>query len=205
VKRGDKPDDIRDCRVSEFGEFGTVDEVHYYYALYCLIPNYAPDKGQCNGDSFNAHYHRTWGLAIFLGDSSRVRVRLFLERVAREVGTLQYDQPQIIHNAVGTILYLPIALDGTGHFNASEYFLWDAGKWQPIEAEGWLNNLSQQIPNGLEIWKGVWPDLRTMQAEAGLYRRGDANCCPTGGTAHIRFSIRSRRFVLDSVVFERPQ
>ena len=156
VKRGDNPDDIRDCRVSGFGEFGTVDEVHYYYALYCLIPNEAPDKGQCNDGSFNARYHRTRGLAIFIGDSSGVRVRLFLERVG-EIGTLQYDPLQIVRNATGIILYLPIAMDGTGHLNASEYFLWDAGKWQPIEAQGWLKNLSQQMPTGLEIWKGVWP------------------------------------------------
>jgi hypothetical protein len=204
VKLGDKPADIRDCRVSEFGEFGTVDEVHYYYALYCLIPNDAPDKGHCDDGSFNARYHRTRGLAIFLGDSSGLKVRLLIERV-EEIGTMQYDPPQIIRNGTGTILYLPIAIDGTGHYNASEYFLWDAGKWQPIESQGWLKNLSQQMPTGLEIWKGVWPDLRTMQTEVGLYRGGDANCCPTGGRARIRFSIRERRFVLDSVAFERPE
>ena len=204
VKRGGKPDDIRDCRVSEFGEFGRVDEVHYFYALYCLIPNYAPDKGQCNDDSFNASYHRTRGLVIFVGDPSGLRVRLFLERVEREIGSLQYGPPQIVRNAAGTILYLPIAIDGTAHENASEYFLRDAGTWQPIEAQGWLKDLSRQLPAGLGIWKGVWPDLRTMQAEAGLYRQSDANCCPTGGRARIRFSIRSSRFVLDSVAFERP-
>ena len=140
-----------------------------------------------------------------MGDSSGISAHLFLERVPREVGSLQYDPPQIIRNAAGTILYLPIAVDGTAHLNASEYFLREAGEWQSIEAEEWLKNLSQQVPTGREIWKGIWPDLRTMQAEAGLYRRGDADCCPTGGTARIRFSIRSRRFVLDAVVFEEPQ
>jgi hypothetical protein len=124
--------------------------------------------------------------------------------VEREIGSLQYSPPQIVRNAAGTILYLPIAIDGTAHENASEYFLWDAGKWQHIEAQGWLKDLSRQMPDGLGIWKGVWPDLRTMQAEAGLYRQSDANCCATGGRARIRFSIRSNRFVLDSVVFERP-
>jgi hypothetical protein len=65
VKRGDRPWDLRDCRVSEFSEFGMVNGQTYYYATYCLIPNYAVDKGVCGDDSFNAPYYQQRGLAIF--------------------------------------------------------------------------------------------------------------------------------------------
>jgi hypothetical protein len=38
VKQGRGPSDVRECRVSESGEFGVVDGATYYYAIYCLIP-----------------------------------------------------------------------------------------------------------------------------------------------------------------------
>jgi hypothetical protein len=205
VKRGGKPDDIRECRVSEFGEFGGIEEVHYYYALYCLIPNGAPDKGHCNDGSFNANYHRTRGLVVFVGDSSGLKLRIHLERIEREIGRLHYDPPQIARTPAGTILYLPIAVDGTAHENASEYFLWDAGNWQDIDSQGWRDELFSKVPAGLQIRKGVWPDLRTMETQVGLYRQGDDNASPTGGSLRIRYAIRLRRFVLDSVTFERPR
>jgi hypothetical protein len=82
-KHGDKPGDLRDCRVSEFAEFGSIDGQTYYYALYCLIPNLAPGKGTCNDDSFNARYYRERGLAIFVGDASNGNASLLFERVER--------------------------------------------------------------------------------------------------------------------------
>jgi hypothetical protein len=205
LKRGDEPSDLRDCRVSEFGEFGSTDGQTYYYALYCLIPNYAPDEGQCNDGSFNASYHRQRGLAIFVHDASSSNARLLFERVAGDIESLRYEQPQIIRAAAGTLLYLPVAVDGTGHFNESEYFLRDRGAWEPVEAEKWLEDLRRRIPAGLEIWKGVWPNLQTMKAVAGLYSSGDANCCPTGGTARIGLAIRSRHVVIQSLVVEKAQ
>ena len=205
VKRGDEPGDLRDCFVSESGEFGSTDGQTYYYTLYCLIPNYASDNGRCNDGSFNASYHRQRGLAIFVRDASSSGARLLFERVAGQIGALYYEQPQIIRAAAGTLLYLPVAADGTGHINESEYFLRDRGEWVPVEAEKWLDDLRRRIPAGLEIWKGVWPNLQTMNAVAGLYRSGDANCCPTGGKARIGLAIRSRHLVIESLVIEEVQ
>lgn len=205
VKHGDQPGDLRNCRVSEFGEFASIDGQTYYYALYCLIPNYAADTGKCNDDSFNARYHRERGLAIFVGDASSGNASLLFERVDGEIGSLRYSRPQIIDAAAGTLLYLPIAIDGTGNDNASEYFLRDGSAWELVEAVEWFQGLLRRIPVGLEIRKGVWPNLQTMTAVAGLYRSADANCCPTGGKARIALAIRSRHFVINSLVIEEAQ
>lgn len=67
--RGGGFSDLRECRVSEFGEFGSVDEQTYYYALYCLIPNHAPDEGKCDDGSFNSRYNRWRALAVFVRDA----------------------------------------------------------------------------------------------------------------------------------------
>jgi len=205
VKLGDKPGDLRECRVTEFGEFGAVDGQTYYYALYCLIPNYTPDEGKCNDGSFTAGYYRQRGLAVFVGDSSSAGAGLLFERVSSDIGTFIYLKPQIITTVDRTLLYLNVGFDGTGHYNASEYFMREGGAWTPVESEEWLKDLVRRLPAGLEIWKGVWPDLQTMTAEAGLYRSGDANCCPSGGTARIGLAIQSRRFILKSLVIEETK
>jgi hypothetical protein len=204
LKVGPDASDARECRVSEFGEFGTVEDLIYEYAIYCLIPNHSPGDYTCDGGSFAARYHRGRGLAIFTRSAAEPNARLLFERVHPEVGIMVYpERPQIVRNSAGTLLYIPIAFDGTGVFNASEYYLYGADGWEKVDSASWLDDLLKRIPAGLEIWKGVWPDPQTLEAVAGLYRRGDSNCCPTGGTARIRLSIRSRRMVIDSLEVER--
>jgi hypothetical protein len=205
VKRGERPGDYRDCQLSEFGQFGTVDGDIYFYALYCLIRNDDTNKGKCGDDSFNGRYYRHRGLAIFTRGSTAEYARLLFERASNDIGVLFYQKPQIIQSGAGVLLYLPIALDGTGNGDESEYYLRESGRWEPIEAMEWLEDLQHRIPAGLRTRKGIWPDLNTMQAEAGLYRDGDANCCPSGGTVVIRLSIQARRFVIDSMVIENTR
>lgn len=194
----------RACAVSGFGDMGVVDGMAYHYAMYCLIPAYADSAAgtSCGGDSFNAQYHWARGVIVFAGDSGRSDVDVAFERVSAEVGNYIYRAPSIERTDAGTMLYLPIAVDGTGNYNASEYYLRADGEWRRIEAEGWLVELRARLPPGRAIWKGVWPDPRTLRAEAGLYREGDGNCCPTGGTARIQLAIRDARFELVSVEFD---
>jgi len=204
-KVGGNPDGFRECKVSEFGKFGSIGQQTYYYALYCLMPNYEPTQAKCGGDSYPALSRRQNGMAVFVGNTANARVALLFERIGDQWSTLIYDQPQILKVAAGTLLYLPIRVDGTGHFNVSDYFIRDNGTWKPVEAEGWLKDLAKRLPAGLEIWKGVWPQLGSMTAEAGLYRPGDTNCCPTGGYAQISLAIRSGHFVIKSLVVEKPE
>jgi hypothetical protein len=206
VKQGRGPSDYRECRVSEFGEFGVVDGETYYYAIYCLIPSYTAEKGECTDDSFIAHYHRARALAVFARDTSSDLAWVLFERASPEIGSVVYSgKPEIIRNAAGTVLSLPIAIDGTGSGNASEYYLREGRAWAPIDAETWLGDLKPRIPTGLELRKGVWPDLHTMRVDVDLYRPGDANCCPTGGTARAQLAIRSRRLLIESLVLEKTR
>lgn len=112
-------------------------------------------------------------------------------------------RPEIIRTTAGTVLYLPIVVDGTGVYNDSEYYLRNAGVWEAIDGQTWTSDLKSRLPPDLEIHTGVWPDLRAMRAEAGLYRPGDAGCCPSGGTARMSLAIRGRQLVIDSLVIER--
>jgi len=202
VKRGSESWQMRDCKVSHFGALGNVGGKSFYYATYCIIPNY-PEKGMCGDTSFIARMDEARGLAIFERGAGRNDAQLLFERVNGDIGLYRYtDKPEIIRNRFGTILYLPIAVDGTGNYNESEYYIREAGKWERIDSDAWLVDLSTRIPRGFEVWKGIWPDLHTMQAKAMLYRSGDANCCPTGGVASIRLSIRSKKLVIESMAID---
>ena len=104
-----KRSDLADCRVSEFGEVGTIGDETYCYAIYCLVPDYDRESGDCRSDSFNARYHRARGLAVFLGKRATHKVRLLLERASGDIGMFPYDKkPEIVRRASATILYVPI-------------------------------------------------------------------------------------------------
>jgi hypothetical protein len=194
LKRGQ----MRDCRVSEFGQFGTAAGKTYYYATYCIIPNSV--QAMCGDTTFEARYSDKRGLAIFVKQPQRKNVELMFERVGDDIGIYRYDiKPEIVRNRFGTILYVPIIVDGTGNYNESEYYLLDKGTWQRIDSESWTGDLAGRIPPGREVRKGVWPDLHTMRAEARLYGGDNPNCCPTAGSIVVRLSIRDKKFVIDSL------
>jgi hypothetical protein len=196
-------DGYRECRVSEFGELGAVDGLTYFYALYCLIPSSSQDgDGSCGGGGFNTQYHRSRGMALFLRHEPEGLLEVAFERANPEIGLSVYQKPAIVHTPARTWLQLAIAVDGTGNGNESEYYLREAGRWAPVESQGWLKDLEKRVPADLEIRGGIWPDLTTLRAETGLYRPGDANCCPSGGVARIRLAVRKRQFVLTAVTFE---
>ncbi len=198
---GSEDIDIGDCRVSKFGVIGSVDGQTLYFALYCIIPNDALNKDKCDSESFSARYYRERGLAIFVRDNADEQAQLLFERANLDVGLFYYEQPRLVNMKAGTMLYLPIVLDGTGHGNASEYYLWQDKQWRMVESHKWLIELGKRIPVGLAINKGIWPDFQTMKAEAPLYRHEDCNSCPSGGTVQLTLDVENNEIVIKAAVF----
>ncbi|MGR0481306.1 MAG: hypothetical protein ACTFAL_07880 [Candidatus Electronema sp. V4] len=105
IKRN-KIKDVRECTVSETGTIGTVDGQTYDYALYGL------DFGDLSAS----------GLSIFFHAASDKQVKLLFDRYNKEnAGSFVYEQPAMATHSFGTLLHVPIRVDGTGHFNESEY------------------------------------------------------------------------------------
>lgn len=202
IEIGPDLSDARDCGVSQFGPFGVVGAQEYFYALYCLIPGYADEGTTCASDTFTANYHRRRGLAIFRKESPEEELTLMLSRATPEIGIYVYDRPEIIESSAGTVLVVPIRVDGTGSGNESEYYLRQEGIWLRLDATSWLQELRRRIPEQFGMWKGLWPDLRTMTAKTGLYRPDDANCCPTGGEIRVQLTIRDGALVIIDLTIE---
>jgi hypothetical protein len=92
--------------------------------------------------------------------------------------------------------------DGTGARNADVIFRIGAEVGRPlvqIDNFSWRDSLDVQLPQGLEVWKGVNFAYGALMADTALWRTGDANCCPTGGEAFLDFEIRDDRLTLTNV------
>lgn len=198
--------EARDCKVTEFGKFGNLHGKDYFYAIYCLIPGYDQGNTHCGDGSYTAQIHADRALAVFTRSEGSKTAELLFEKTDTEFGT-SYEKPEILPTHGNTLLILPIHGDGTAAINESNFFLDKDGKWIPIDNEEWLKTVRSKVPAKFEMLKGIWPDFAKMTAETGLYNKGDANCCPTGGTALIKLDLdrTQNKLVVKSVTIEPPK
>lgn len=54
------------------------------------------------------------------------------------------------------------------------------------------------LPSGYGVWKGGGLDMSTQRYYMPVWKKGDANCCPSGGTVEIRFRLQDGRIVVTS-------
>ena len=106
------------------------------------------------------------------------------------------------HESYGEFLVVPGRLAGTGSGVEDRVLMSnDAGGWSPIDArqmdhetaEGWANELKAFLPEEHYIGKGIHIDYTTLTAEAHVWRRDDANCCPSGGMLWFRLKLGPNR------------
>ncbi len=116
----------------------------------------------------------------------------------------RYEAPTLL--TAGDQLYVAIAgrMMGTGNGNADVIFRWTPGADQPlvqVDNWSWREVLKEQLPPGLEVWKGV--DFRYDGSEiwawTPLWREGDGNCCASGGDAGLAFDLVDDVMVLAHV------
>lgn len=120
-----------------------------------------------------------------------------------------YQPPVLIQDGEGAPLHvaLPGVLPGTGGHNADILYRWTPGANRPlneIDAFSWGETLGARLPAGLEVWKGVQMDYARMAGFSPLWQASDANCCATGGSVWLSFSIAGDRLMLDDVTVRDP-
>lgn len=127
-----------------------------------------------------------------------------LRLVAWDFEGYRYEAPTLL--TAGGKLYVAVAgrMQGTGNGNADVLFRWDPLAPQPlvqVDNWSWREALKDRLPAGLEVWKGV--DFRYDDEEiwawTPLWREGDGNCCPSGGSAGLGFRLENDVMVLDGV------
>jgi uncharacterized protein len=182
-----------DCRVVESGSFGKVGGAEQLFASYCLDAP-AEEGRSCD----------LTAVALLSIDPLSGKAERWLQRVDNEGLGNHYGKPELLKLNGVLLLDLPVSVPGTGAFNASSLYRRDGTHWFEVDVSSWEKELAKQLPPGLEVWKGIWPDYKRMRASTGLYRKKDANCCPTGGSAEIGLRLDGNRLVLASLKVGPP-
>jgi hypothetical protein len=172
------------CRVTKGRWFSTIGLLDFYQAQYCL----GKDADHCEQRA----------LLLFANRAYTPIARLMLERI--DSGDTQYANPQVVQDKHGTILVLSAGTPGAPV--TKSYYLWKSERWMPIDAQGWLRDLSKRLPKDTSVRKGVLPEAETMSATVPLYRAGDDDCCPGAGVAKVELGIAKDRFTVDKVTIE---
>jgi hypothetical protein len=175
------------CKVTEFGEAGTVEDHSFVYALYAFVTK----------DSVVVNAR----VAVFERRSDgQLRLRL-----APDGDAGIFYKPAILHTRTGILLQIPRSESGTGNFNREALYIWRGGRWKHVDTESWLKTLQSRLPTGLGFWKGIYPDYAKLKAHTPLWRKGDGNACATGGTADIALAWSGEQIVLSGFKVHRPR
>jgi uncharacterized protein YecT (DUF1311 family) len=182
-----------DCRVLESGSFGRVDGAEQMYASYCLDAP-AEEGRSCD----------LTAIALFRIDPGTGQAQRWLQRADSEGMGNHFGKPELVRLKESLLLDLPVSVHGTGAFNASMLYRRDGSRWVAVDITSWEKDLAARLPRGLAVWKGIWPDYRTMSATTGLYRSKDANCCATGGSAEVKLRLERDRLVIAELEIGPP-
>lgn len=186
----------RACVVGAVKTLGTVDTLAIHAMNYCLTDvTRKPDAKRCENNAVYVFSQKpgdaNWALQVSYDD------------VRHEEPALKPDEVALYHHGAASILHIPGRLDGTGGINVSRYYAWSNQRWESIDTDTWIADLKKHLPPGSEFWKGFWYDLKSLTSHIGVYRKGDANCCPSGGIAKVELTLNGTRFALKSFTVEK--
>lgn len=126
--------------------------------------------------------------------------------IAAEQVAGYFGAPNMVQNSdEGVLIHVPGRFGGSGAGNADLLLLRTKEGWSRIALEGWFDDVNHLLPDGFEIRQGVAFDFREMFAVSPVWRAGDGNCCGTGGTVKIDFSIDANRLAVRGIGFDQTQ
>jgi hypothetical protein len=120
---------------------------------------------------------------------------------------LQIDRLEVMK--VGNnedLLAYSTTMSGTGHFTQDWYFVLENGIPKSIHYRTVLaDELKKILPANSGVWKGRGFNAETFVFSQSVWKQGDANCCPTGGSVEVVLGLEKNRFVVESSHYEKPR
>lgn len=170
------------CSVTKGRWFATMDILDLYQVQYCL----GKTEGVCDQKAF----------LVFANRAYTPNAKMILQRM--DPGTAEYDDPLVVQTKYGDILTLSARFPDGNVTNS--YYRWQSGRWIPIDARGWLRDLSKQLPKGVLAKGDAWPDADTMSVRVPLRQSGESG--PSSAVADVELAVAKERFVLRRVQLE---
>ncbi|OCC23560.1 hypothetical protein MB02_10290 [Croceicoccus estronivorus] len=87
------------------------------------------------------------------------------------------------------LIHVPGVRAGSGAGNADLVLKYTDDGWQGVDLSYWAEQVNTLLPQGLSIHNSARLDLREMHASSPVWRDSDGNCCATGGTVQIDFTL----------------
>jgi NADH:ubiquinone oxidoreductase subunit D len=116
---------------------------------------------------------------------------------------IPFDRLGILTMEGEEVLAYNATLPGTGHLTTEWYFTLDRGVPQRVDYMPVLTaELKRILPEHLGLWKGGGFDPDTLVFSHQVWRNGDANCCPNGGSVQVVLGFRNGQFFIKSSRFE---
>jgi hypothetical protein len=103
------------------------------------------------------------------------------------------------------VLVYSSTIPGTGNFRNEWYFVSNHGIPKRVDYESVLSDeLKKILPEHYGVWKGGGFDASTLTFSHSVWKDGDANCCPSGGSVKVLLGLKDGRFVVKSSHWEKP-
>jgi hypothetical protein len=169
------------CSVTKGRWFATLDFLDMYQAQYCL----GNGAGECEKRA----------LLVFGNRAYTPNAKVILQRI--DPGTAEYDDPLLVQTKYGDILTLSARFPDASV--TKSYYRWQSGRWIPVDARGWLRDLSKRLPKGetIKAKAEVWPDADSMSAQAPLYSTGGSGA--SDKVAKVELGLANDRFIVKKV------
>jgi len=120
-------------------------------------------------------------------------------------GDFYFESSKIVKIGGTEVLYTRSQESGTGCFFDERYWTWSEEDKRPIEMFSEMPRepeLDTLIPPGHEIWKGGTFSIDDLSEYTYTWRKGDGNCCPSGGSYSVKYAIVSGRLVVKRAIFD---
>ena len=188
------------CEVNALLQIGEIGEWTIHAGLYRLLK---PEDLELSTVADHAPLNNT-AVAVF--EERNGNARVVWSGVSEGVlGSDWFESPRLIQLPDGSGVLIPHRYSGSGFVNADRFLALRNGAWKEIDTSSWLGDLRAKLPTGLEILKGVELDLEKMTAHSALWRKEDANCCPSGGNVEVALTLRDLQLEISSINLEGPR
>ena len=172
------------CRLIRTGFVATIGLIDFYYADYCLIKS----GTRCDRQAQVLYGNRAY----------RPEAAVYMHRI--DAAGTRYEMPLLTGSDKQSILTTTSYRPGSRQAQRSYFHLATTG-WTEIDSAEWKKALQDKLPAGTtaRIPAGAQPDPTTMALEVPLFRKGDRDCCASGGRAEVSFAVEGARLAIAGV------
>lgn len=134
-----------------------------------------------------------WKSILVKVGPDRFRERYHLQHTEAKIA------PSYLLKAGGEqILATRDVIPGTGNYYYEDYFWFSAAGPKRIDIEKIAKVVEAILPSGHGVWKGGGLNMAALTYHSPVWKSGDANCCPSGGTVFVRVSLDGNRSLVAS-------